>query len=318
MTDAGEAGARQPLANAPGPQVMPTYDGSGEAVHPDVSYFPRGWHGWNYWLVLTPYPRSDADKENPSILVSHDGVIWQDPPGIVNPIVLPQVSFLADGDLFYDQTLDELWVYYVHQRINGHTHAMRKASADGTHWGLWNTEPGQSLFAVPDHEFLSPSVVKVGATYWLWSVNAGPVGCHAESTTIQYRTSADGICWSAPQDADFAQPGQLPWHVDVIYVPSKHEFWMLLSGMPQGSSCNETALYFARSADGMQWTTYDRAALSVGAGAAWDRGQIYRSTLLYDADKDLLRVWYSANDGSAWHVGYTEREYAEFLSLLVG
>ena len=79
MTIDSDAGTRQPLANAPSPQVTPTYDGSGEAVHPDVVLFANGWRGWEYWLVMTPYPSDDTGKENPSILVSHDGASWQEP-----------------------------------------------------------------------------------------------------------------------------------------------------------------------------------------------------------------------------------------------
>ena len=332
MTIDSDTGAGQPLANAPSPQVTPTYDGSGEAVHPDVVYFPRGWRGWEYWLVVTPYPGDDTGHENPSILVSHDGASWQEPPGITNPIARPDTSFLADGDLLYNRASDQLWVYYVHQRINGTTHAMRKISSDGVDWGPQSSEPGQSLFTVPDHELLSPAILKVGPTYWMWSVNSGSVGCHATATTIQYRTSANGTDWSAPEDTDGTQAGQVPWHLDVIHVPSKNEFWMLLSAFPQGLSCHNTALFFAKSVDGIHWTTYTRSVLSCDrpalppgsasekpstAGRGWDRGQIYRATLLYDAGNDLLRVWYSANDGSVWHVGYTERNYSEFQRLLL-
>src|SRR5690349_18991569 len=43
------------------PTVMtvPTYDGSGQAVHPDVVAFDSDWHGAKYWMTMTPYPKSD-------------------------------------------------------------------------------------------------------------------------------------------------------------------------------------------------------------------------------------------------------------------
>ena len=69
----------RPLPNAARPLITPTYDGSGEAVHPDILFFPNGWRGWEYWLVITPYPGDDTSKENPSILVSHDGITWREP-----------------------------------------------------------------------------------------------------------------------------------------------------------------------------------------------------------------------------------------------
>jgi hypothetical protein len=306
----------RPLPNAARPLITPTYDGSGEAVHPDILFFPNGWRGWEYWLVITPYPGDDTSKENPSILVSHDGITWREPAGIANPIALPRVSFLADGDLFYDAAADRLCVYYVHQRINRRTHLMRKSSADGVHWGPQTTEPADSLFDVPDFELLSPAVVQIGATWWMWSVNTGAVGCHAPATKIEYRTSADGIHWSAAADVHCTQPGYFPWHVDVIHAAARGEFWMLFSAFPHGGSCHDTTLFFARSTDGIRWTTFGRPALAMGADRAWDRNQIYRATLLHDADRDRLRVWYSADDGAAWRIGYSERDYSEFIEAL--
>jgi len=70
-----------PLANAPTWQNTPTYDGSGQVVNPDVVYFPSGWHGYKYWLAMTPYPNSNDDYENPSILVSNDGAPGPSRPG---------------------------------------------------------------------------------------------------------------------------------------------------------------------------------------------------------------------------------------------
>src|SRR5579884_2655894 len=37
--------------------TIPTYDGSGQAVHPDVVAFDAPWHGAQYWLTMTPYPK---------------------------------------------------------------------------------------------------------------------------------------------------------------------------------------------------------------------------------------------------------------------
>ena len=308
---------KPPLTNAALPLVTPTYDGSGQATHPDILYFPAGWRGWEYWLALTPYPADDTNKENPSILVSHDGIAWQEPAGIVNPIALPATSFLADSDLVYDHASDQLWVYYIHQRVDGRTHVMRKTSEDGIHWGAQLSDPGISLFSVPDYELLSPAVAQVGERFWMWSVNTGSVGCHAVETAIEYRISPDGLHWSAPQPTTFEQPCYVPWHVDVIHVPEKGVFWMFVTAYPMGLSCHNTVLFFSSSTDGVHWSTYRWPALPPGIHAAWDRLEIYRATPLYDATGDRLRVWYAANDGPAWRIGYTERNYTEFLNLLM-
>ncbi|MBK8046687.1 MAG: DUF2341 domain-containing protein [Anaerolineales bacterium] len=303
-----------PLANGSTWQQTPTYDGSGQVVNPDIAYFPNGWKGYRYWLTLEPYPASQDSYENPSVLVSNDGASWAPPPGITNPIALPTTSYLADADIIYDETSDQLWMYYPHQQVNDQTLMVRKTASDGINWGGQYDEP--VIFSAPDFELLSPAVVKVGATYKMWSVNSGSVGCDGQANVVQLRTSSDGINWSAPSAVNLTISGVIPWHIDVIYVPSKAQYWAVMPGYAPGSNCVNTELYFATSPDGVNWTTYPAPALRKGAN--WDSGQIYRATLLYDDATDRLRIWYSANDGTIWHQGYTERDYSDFLQVLVG
>jgi hypothetical protein len=102
-----------PLVNAPSPLATPSYDGSGQAVEPTVVFFDTPWHGFSYWMAFSPYPNGDPSKENPSIIASQDGINWQVPPGLVNPLALPDPAFLADATIFYDSASDQLWVYYI-------------------------------------------------------------------------------------------------------------------------------------------------------------------------------------------------------------
>src|SRR5713101_8761326 len=198
-----------PLQSAIVPQITPTYDGSGQVTEPSLRFFDTRWNGFRYWLVIQPYPNSDQSKENPSVLVSDDGSSWAAPPGLVNPIDLP--SFPAstghydDGDLFYDAVSEQLWVYYIWEDYNGHpaiSHILRKVSSDGVHWSK-----AQDLLQVPGVSIVSPTVEKIGNTYYMWSVNGGTVGCNSTSTTTEYRTSVDGMNWSQPQLANISQPG---------------------------------------------------------------------------------------------------------------
>ncbi len=60
--------------------------------HPDVQYFPNGFNGYKYWMVFTPYNGAvganvDSKRyENPTVVVSNDGLTWRPPAGISNPI----------------------------------------------------------------------------------------------------------------------------------------------------------------------------------------------------------------------------------------
>src|SRR3954468_12655317 len=54
------------FAVEPSLMTVPTYDGSGQSVHPDVVAFDSEWHGAKFWMTMTPYPKSNQALENPS------------------------------------------------------------------------------------------------------------------------------------------------------------------------------------------------------------------------------------------------------------
>lgn len=47
--------------------LLETFDGSGQAVHPDIAYFEN-----QYWLTVTPYPYGMEEYENPCIYQGDD------------------------------------------------------------------------------------------------------------------------------------------------------------------------------------------------------------------------------------------------------
>jgi len=79
------------------PVPLRTYEGSGQAIHPSVLYFPAGFVGWRYVMAITPYPFTDAQYENPSVYGSMDGIHWYVPVGVENPLVLPGDSAPVTG-----------------------------------------------------------------------------------------------------------------------------------------------------------------------------------------------------------------------------
>lgn len=313
------------LSNANAPLVTPTYDGSGQAIHPGIVYIPGGWHGFSYWMVMTPYPNYEVSVENPSILASNDGVVWQVPPGLTNPVT-NGTGELADGELFYDAASDQLWMYYIRSAYPT-TWLVRRMSSDGVTWAS-----PEDVVTIPKNSLLSPAVAKIGGKYYLWYVNAWPDGWSASSSTVEYRTSNDGKNWSDATTCQISQAGYVIWHIDVLPVqvnnPDSNNYedrqWMLLAAFPVGSSSGATKLFFADSGDAVHWTTYSQPVL--GPGKGWDSGQIYRSTLLYDAANDLIKVWYSARNAGTpappagymytWHTGYTKEHYANLHAWL--
>jgi hypothetical protein len=304
----GSAVANAAMANASAPLLTPTFDGSGQAMHPGIVEFATAWHGYKYWMCMTPYTNADARAEDPSILVSQDGLNWEAPSGATEPVATPVGFNTFDADLFYDSASDQIWLYYMDSEHDGF-HLKRKTSADGVNWSL-----AQEVLTLPLFQMLSPTVEKTQTGYALWTVNGGKLGCHGPETTVELRTSTDGISWTAPQTVNLHQPGYHVWHIDVRFVPSKNEYWAVYAAYP-AASCGTTSLFFARSSDGVNWATFFEPLLNPGTG--WDSGQIYRSTILYDAGTDTLRLWYSArNKNQVWHTGYSEAPFSEEQGFL--
>jgi hypothetical protein len=301
-----------PLKNAQSFLMIPAYDGSGQETEPQVVSFDLPWHDFKYWMAFSPYPLSDASKENPSIAVSNDGISWEVPPGLVNPLALPSTgAHLADASLFYDSVSDELWIYYIEgSAATKTTQVFKLASLDGIHW-----QDQGVLFHVSEYIVLSPTVAKVSGAYYMWTVNGGSAGCTANSSVLEYRTSLDGVKWSDSRPTNLAQSGYIVWHLNVSYVAPKQEYWAAVAAYANGSDCGHTVLFFSKSQDAINWTTYNKVIL--GPGSTWDDREIYRSSLLFDSSTDRLRVWYSAaSKKGVWHVGLSEGDFEQFLEWL--
>lgn len=263
-----------------------TYDGSGQVVHPDVARIPDAWGGGVHRLAITPYPGGNSSFENPSLYAGDGGDAWNVPPGIANPLVRPgSGAYLSDPDIVYDPLANELRLYY--REVTGANEVWLIRSSDGRHWSA-----PQLVARAPNHEIVSPTVVRRGPLDWLmWSVNSGAVGCGASSTTVELRRSTDGLAWSAPQTVSLVQAGGSPWHIDVEWIPSRNEFWALYPAKRPGG-CTTAAVYLATSPDGVHWQTHPGPVLARGAIDAL-ADVVYRSTFEYDPATDEVTIWYS-------------------------
>ena len=151
-------------------------------------------------------------------------------------------------------------------------------SEDGIGWSA-----PEEVLRARSHEIVSPAVVRGSpvAPWAMFSVNSGPDGCTAHGTTVELRTSDDGRHWSAPVATDLAEPGQVAWHIDVQWIPARGEYWALYNTYPAGGTCTTDALRFARSPDGLHWTTARSPVLRRGVSDAF-RDVVYRSTFVVD------------------------------------
>jgi len=296
------------------PLPLVTYDGSGQAVHPDFARLPATWNGDPFRLVATPYPGGNASYENPSLYTGSTGAEWAVPSGIQNPLEQPQGgSYLSDPDMLYDADLGEIRMYY--RRVTSQNEIWMIRSSDGVKWSV----PVLTVHAA-NHMLVSPTVVRRSSTDWLmWSVNSGVVGCGASSTTVELRRSADGLRWSDPVKTILKDPDGSPWHIDVEWIPSRNEYWAVYP-VKQSGSCTTDRLRFATSADGLHWATFPSPLLMKGASDDL-RDIVYRSTIDFDATTGVVSIWYSGakyDRGTYnWHLAW-EQTSADALFARVG
>jgi hypothetical protein len=263
-------------------------------MHPDIAYFPDGWHGYRYWMAMTPYTYDSAGRENPSIVVSDDGSSWLVPPGLTNPLVPPPAcDHNSDPDIVYDPRSDELYLYYTEsQRAQycgavNENHLRLMKSSDGVHWSAPQTVMSWDLGKDP--LYVSPAVVYRRGSFEMWMAS--------DAGGVVHATSEDGVNWSALQRVGI---DGTPWHLNVLYAERESRYWMLFVDSPLAGS----RLRLATSEDGLTWDVYPAPLLAPGSG--WDDERIYRAAFLY-GDDGRLRVWYSARSSAGqWHIGYSE------------
>lgn len=284
---------------------LETFDGSGQAVHPDAALTPRTWGGSDAELFATPYPNGDATKENPSLFARRSTLEWFVPDGVSNPIARPSAGYLSDPDEVFNPETGELWLYY--RGVSAENEIFLIKGGAPTDW-----TPPTLVVHGANHTVVSPTVVRRAQGDWLmWSVNSGSNGCTSSSTIVELRRSIDGIKWSTPVTTDLTEPDQYAWHIDVQWIPSRNEFWAIYNVKVPGS-CTTSALHFARSVDGSHWDVLPGPVLVRGAIKEFD-DIVYRSSILYDANVGLVSLWYS---GAAFTNGrYTWRIATETLSL---
>ncbi|MHA1742328.1 MAG: exo-alpha-sialidase, partial [Candidatus Thorarchaeota archaeon] len=295
------------LTNAEEPLFIPTYDGSGQAVHPSILYFESG-YPYKYIMAFTPLPNGNDDYENPSVAFSNDGIEWETD-GVENPLDYPYnyaYYHLADPEIVWDGKEFKLYYIDVNQTVPApHIISLKVVtSKDGVHW----SEP-RVLFT--ERGWVSPTVIYEAdeGKYKMWYVNYTTT-----PFTIWYAESEDGFNWSHPILVNFPEnlDDKDPWHPEVQKL-SNGMYMMLIAFCDAGTRGANSRLYLATSYDGFNWVVYDGAPiLDVGPSGSWDDGVTYRASfIVYNS---TLHVWYSARNSAAqWHIGYTVRDISDFL-----
>ena len=293
---------------------------SPDAVHPDIAC-PSQWNGSRCWLLYTPYKNSDPSYENPAFLVAGDDSTWMTPPEVRNPIVAFPGSgkYNSDPDHAYDPVSGRLvQVYRVVTPTSNDIMVM--STGAGMQW----SQPVVA-FSEPKHDAVSPSlIIKPNRTARMWYVRSGADGCQARTSTVRLRTAQlslldyfENAKWSEPITVNMSIPGYVIWHLDVEDLP-RGGYLAFIAAFPIGTSCSNSDMWLATSADGLTWRTFAIPLLWRGMAIATTRSisTWYRGTIRYDVQSDTLHLWPSALAGRYWNVYHVAVPFAETLRLL--
>ncbi len=281
-TNAYAAGTITPDAAA---ITTPTYDTSGEAVHPSVYDAGSGntWNSHRYWMAMTPYPNSNQALENPSILYSDDGETWAVPDGLTNPLDTPAADWhYADTELVMVGT--PLYCVWLAAKTGVNDKLYESHSTDGVTWSV-KTE----ILDAPNVR--SPAILWDNTQYVMYCMNSS-----GSPYVLQRRTAAAVTGpWSDPINCSFYRGDTgILWHLDVIKVGTA-----LVAVLCQNGT---SGTWVAVSYDGLHWQLSGKKQ----AGGTWD-AITYRGTISYNGTD--LDFWYSANNNGSptkvWGTGKT-------------
>ena len=283
------------LPNSPAPLITPTYDGSGQMVHPDILKFDISGvlpDGYRYIMAMTPYPYADDRYENPSILFSKDGFLWE-PRGDSNPIEAAPGYFPAssrhnaDSNLIYfDDEFYLYWLYrFVFMGFRIRSCMKLKKSRDGLSYSPIVQDFGKPP---PSTEILYDSIDEKLKSILM---------------PDYYSESMNGLDWSSLVPIDLPlPPGYTGTHHCAVERLSNGKYWMLFN-----DDSGRDRLWFSESDDCINWQGwYDLPVMSPKAGS-WDSISLYKCSFIVERGK--IRCWYSAyGAGSVWHLGYSETD----------
>lgn len=277
--------------------ITPTYDGSGQAVHPSVRYFPATFGGYKYWMGMTPYPNTNDDYENPSLLASDDTITWVVPSGITNPLAPMPGHHNADSCLVYDGST--LYYYYLEYTSSTACSIKRITVTEDP----LTVGSNVSCTGCDSDHIAAPAIVRNGASDWvMWYVDWGTFDL------VRY-TSTDGLAWTNRTIVSIFVAGQpildtlVPWHFTVKKIGDRYLF--VCCCYPVGGNNAQTDLYWA-TAD--RWDSHldFRSEALLTEFSDWGTRQVYMSDLC-QLENGMWRLFISAaTKAGVWRIGYAD------------
>ena len=275
-------------------------------THPSILRFKKPWQGFLYWAAITPYPATDSQYENPHIFCSNDGIKWQEPVGIINPIEgAPQgVGYNSDVNLLFD---DGILYCYWRANLSGIRALLVSSTTDGIHW----SEKQKICDWISNKvDVISPSVLKENGLYYCYGVSNYETtpGNYFNNICIRRMISNDPVKGFNPdRENGYEQvkitnrpwgTNQDPWHLEVRKV--KNIWIMLVTTTNHFGYGSGGRLFMGYSTDGMTFVFANKPISTFS-------GTTYKSSFIVsiDAKTNSLKIeLWRAMMSFGWSVFY--------------
>ena len=262
-----------------------------QATHPSVIQFEKSWNGYKYWMGFTPYPYGDDQKENPSVVASHDGINWVIPENISNPLVPIEVenAYNSDTHLVYNNTTNELELWYRQVQNATYTETLfRIKTTDAMNW----TMPEAMISASSSNymQLTSPSVVYENGKYKLW---------FNRDWEIHYAESLDGKNWSEVIKINTAGKNVHTWHPN---VQKFDDTYYLLNNDNDTNAGVRGAIRYSTSTDGINFTEETFILTYSDDGKSYDSAGVYRASMAM-GEHGVYLYYGQISDSYQWTIG---------------
>lgn len=295
MTLLGIGGARRRGFPLPAPgtlNTIPTYEGSGQTIHPSVVDMGQRWGGYRWWLADTPYPGQNDNYENASIFASNDRITWVVPSGVTNPIAAPPADLSkwnSDTELVWDPDNARMVMFWRSNYVAEYLHAV--VSTDGHTWTTVDPPP----LTYASGPWMSPTIERADdGTWWQMDFNAGAnsPGMRTAPSALGTRTYQGAITLQGTNVYEFDK-----WHGSMCRYG---DMWIALVSARAGNTRPMVA-----TSGMMTWRLGDTDIAGMSA---------YRATMTPSTEAGYLDVWYS--NISTLRVTYTRIHESVFLDLI--
>lgn len=254
-----------------------TFDGTGSLTHPSVLYFENGFNGYKYWLVYTPYNNNNVELENPCLAVSNDGINFQKPDGVENPLLeiikkSNPLTFYNDPFLFYNNNRLEIWYRYTVEDKKLINDVYRIYSTDGVKW----SKP-ELMIKSDSSCYMSLSITKKDDLFYMFYFDM--------DYKFNMRTSKDLKKWSNEQELTVKGFNEKFWHGEVRYIENHFELLFL---------SKDYKLYFSKSNNGINFDNLEELeTFYVPKEYFYKKQYPYKSSFVYVKNQLFLYIPFS-------------------------